>query len=212
MELLEIKDLDKNHQIQFEEIYHEAFPPNEQQPTELIYKRIKENKEVFLAAYIKEELVAFALLFDLQNTDYFLLDYLAVKNNKRNAGLGGKLMQKVIAYSFGKNKGVLLEVNHPNQRGKRLQNTSRIQFYQKYGARIVENLIYKLPDLERKNNPAHQFLMIISLQNNIDSLSKAEVENLLNQLYVQLYQGVYNTDDLEKMKEGLLETNFLSKI
>jgi len=193
-------------------IYHEAFPPNEQQPSELIYKRIKENKEVFLAAYIKEELVAFALLFDLQNTDYFLLDYLAVKNNKRNAGLGGKLMQKVIAYSFGKNKGVLLEVDHPYQRGKRLQNTSRIQFYQKYGARIVENLIYKLPDLERKNNPAHQFLMIISLQNNIDSLSKAEVENLLNQLYVQLYQGVYDFGVLEEMKNGLLETNFLSKI
>ncbi len=212
MELLEIKDLDNNLQIQFEEIYHEAFPPNEQQPTELIYKRIKENKEVFLAAYIKEELVAFALLFDLQNTDYFLLDYLAVKNNKRNAGLGGKLMQKVIAYSFGKNKGVLLEVDHPYQRGKRLQNTSRIQFYQKYGARIVENLIYKLPDLERKNNPAHQFLMIISLQNNIDSLSKAEVENLLNQLYVQLYQGVYDFGVLEEMKNGLLETNFLSKI
>ncbi|MBK9935482.1 MAG: GNAT family N-acetyltransferase [Cytophagaceae bacterium] len=212
MEIVEINTLDKNLLTQFEEVYTDAFPANERQPLRVILDRINHKKETLLAAFIDVELVAFALLFELQNTEYYLLDYLAIKKDHRSKGLGGEMLKKVLEFSFAKNKSILLEVDHPNNSENELQNTNRIKFYQKYGAKIIDNLIYELPDLEKKNNPTFQFLMIIQKDRTIDKISGKEIKVILEQLYYQLYEGIFDEDKLKKMKTCLHEINPLFTI
>lgn len=212
MEIVEINKLDKNLLTQFEEVYNDAFPANERQPLRVILDRINHKKETLLAAFINVELVAFALLFELQYTEYYLLDYLAIKKDHRRKGLGGEMLNKVKDFSFEKNRKVLMEVDHPGNLGKENQNLNRIRFYQKYGAKIIDNLIYELPDLEKKNNPTFQFLMIIQKDRTIDKISGKEIKVILEQLYYQLYEGIFDEDKLKKMKTGLHEINPLFTI
>ena len=79
---MEITNIEIDQKETLEEvfkIYEASFPANERQTLETLKIRLKENKEVFFAAKLQNELVGIGLLFDLLGSDFLLLDYLAVK-------------------------------------------------------------------------------------------------------------------------------------
>ncbi len=77
-------------------IYEESFPSNERQTKETIEQRIKENIYQMFIGYLKNSVVFMALLLNLKDSDFVLLDYMVTKEEFRNRGIGTKFLKKIM--------------------------------------------------------------------------------------------------------------------
>ena len=80
-----------------------------------------------------EKIVGYA--FFVRNGKYFLLDYFAIKEDRRNEGLGSIFLKQLTA-CMEKEKSVIVEVEDPNQANSFAEKTlrnRRLQFYLRNG-------------------------------------------------------------------------------
>lgn len=121
----------------------------------------------------KDAVMGFLAYWDLSNCVF--IEHLAVDENSRGKGIGGKLVDQIFKES---KKAIFFEVEPPVDEISR----RRVKFYEKKGAHL-NGFYYEQPAL-RENEKA-QHLMIMSYPNPIDGDS-------FNKYKEEIYKHVYN--------------------
>lgn len=101
-EALEEKQLEK-----LRELYEQAFPASEKKPFSLILQKRAEGSVEILA--IEDEEQEFqGLIITMRYRDMVLVDYFAIAEERRNSGIGSKVLQLLL--SRYKGKRIFLEI------------------------------------------------------------------------------------------------------
>ena len=154
--------VDGNDFVEAMKIYIEAFPSNERQSIELIKYRIQTGENKLYLAFVDDVVVSIAILWNIENSDFILLDYLAVKDHYRDSHIGSEMMQFISNAARDKNKHLLIDLEHPMYGSNRLEREKRLDFYLKNGAFILKNTPYYLPSLD-DSSATEMLLLIIPL-------------------------------------------------
>jgi len=138
---------------QIEAIYVASFPPAERVPIPVIVNSVMDGALLLYALEEEEDsqIVGFAMLAALNNTGFYILDYLAVAEIARNRGLGARLLDEVAdALRARGAAGIILE-SESEREGAPSEvplRQRRIAFYLRNGYAPLTGLpFYRVPDL-----------------------------------------------------------------
>lgn len=182
-------------------IYQEAFPPSERQPLAKISERIAAGKSQLFVGIMDEEVICMALLWNFSKTDFTLLDYMAVAEKHRNKNFGSKLFHFLVDKVTSNHKFLLFEVENYFSGENREQRKSRINFYLKNGAYLLENVPYMLPSMD--NSSPLEMQLMIAPKCKSALMKKSVLQNIIKRLYQELY---------EKSENDVLLVSVLEKI
>lgn len=114
----------------------EAFPPNERKPLEEIMDLHEAGRYDIHGLFDGGAMLGYATLWmEPSDPAYILLDYLGVTAARRNGGLGGEILRRVVSAYQGRSK-VLMEAEQPVPGGDEAENgirRRRIAFYERSG-------------------------------------------------------------------------------
>lgn len=185
---------DTNHEDFKEamEIYKESFPSNERHAANTIKERVEKGLSRLFVGRMNEKIVFMALFWPLRDTNFVLFDYMAVKENYRNKGIGTEFVKNI--YNTLENKDVcyILEVENPNYGNNKEQRARRVNFYKRLGAKEMKDVKYILPPLSGTTYE-EMILMVLSRHENKKISGK-----LVKKIIIQIYKDLYgrNEDDL----------------
>lgn len=168
------------------QIYLDSFPPSERQPEDIIQERLANQIYQWFVAKVDEKVVAIALLYDLKGTDFILLDYLGTDKKYQGRGIGTELMNHIIKLAIASQKTLVIEVEHPDSDENAEEKRRRVKFYQRIGAKILNNVRYLLPPLSGEL-PTEMLLMVVPEYPG-GKLSGSLVKQLIQQLYLEVYR------------------------
>ena len=190
------------------QIYIDSFPPNERQTVDNICYKLN-NKPYFMNIYQKDNVpVAFSLIYIFKGQKFALFDYMAVKKNYRNMGIGSKLFNYTCEFAFNKledeNSLIFLEVEDPkhgNNLEENILRERRIKLYYGLGAKILENLQYFLPPLSEKK-PTIMIMMAVS-KINLEKIRKEHLVKILKNIYSNIYDRGKDDKFLNQMIKAI---------
>jgi GNAT superfamily N-acetyltransferase len=170
-------------------LYTKDFPLNERKDYHILCSLLeKDQYKLLLLKHPKiNDILGYALIYDLSSLGALWLDYLAINANYRGMGYGTYFFQE-IPNQFGPEiTGMLLEVEIPDQtdRINFYKQKKRIQFYEKRGAKRL-NLKYLFPSAEGEF-PMHLYL---KTNLNLNSLSGFMVKKILSSVFKGLHSDV----------------------
>ena len=131
----------KVRELQVDEIkslYNERltrdFPPDELKPFTMIMSALERDAYICYGALVEESILAYAFFVKCGNDA--LIDYYAVREDMRDAGIGSRFIQELISGPLQGMNCVLLEVEDPDcsqdVRERDIRN-SRLSFYTRNG-------------------------------------------------------------------------------
>lgn len=184
----EVKDTSSTQFLEAVTIYSQSIPATESQTIDTIKERINSGKEKLYIGEKNGEVSLMALLYPLENTQFVLIDYLAVKEAYRKHGVGSEFIKKIYEITDLKNKIFIIEVEDPKTGTAQEQETRqrRVYFYRKNGAKILKHVHYILPPLQG-NSPTDMILLVISQNSRILWLSGEAIKEAIVQIYSELY-------------------------
>lgn len=112
--------------------FREAFLENERKPLDDIFALIEENRYEIWGLFLDNELIGYSTLWKREGIPVVLLDYLGVKKNLRNGGIGSKILKLLQL----KNMTIIVESEMPISGDKKEENDirlRRIEFYKRNG-------------------------------------------------------------------------------
>jgi ribosomal protein S18 acetylase RimI-like enzyme len=129
----------------FRDLYESAFPPEERDDTDKLVEGLLDGSRPCLAARKAGDLAGFAVYSVLGETRIAFLEYLAVRPELRNQGIGAQLLQEFkrrIGERVPSMRGIVFEVDPPDDAtGAEAQlRARRIAFYERNGATLVTEL------------------------------------------------------------------------
>lgn len=168
------------------EIYNIAFPDNEKLPITVLEENIKQKKLKLFIGDENSQVVFMAILCPLLYTDFILLGYVATDENYRGKGIGKNFMEYLALELKQQQKFLLLEVENPLKGDNQETKQRRVNFYQRLGAKTLQNIHYLLPKLSEKKAPE----MILMLYPDYPQswINGSLVKKLIHSLYKDFYQ------------------------
>lgn len=163
----------------FEEIYiimQNSFPIDEYRTKEE-QKRLFEEKEyrVTIERDNLKKAVAFIAFWDLGS--FIFIEHFAVATEKRNSGIGSKLLKKFLDES---DKKIVLEVEKPISELAR----RRIKFYERNGF-VFNDFEYEQPSISKGKSKIPLNVMSFPA-----ALSKKEFSEVKRTLYSKVYKNI----------------------
>jgi len=175
---------------EFYRIYADSISEREQKSREWICEMVRRSDYKVLVMKRNNQVIALSMIFLPDSEAFGLLEYMAVKDDFRNQGLGGELFRRSMKSALtakGRSVPVLLEVDSDREECiDRKLRARRQQFYRRLGCLRLAGLHYILP-LPGKGSLPQMDLMIYPADN-LQSIPKSELERWLE----VIYQGVYN--------------------
>ncbi|MEB3887062.1 GNAT family N-acetyltransferase [Lyngbya sp. CCY1209] len=168
-------------------LYRDTFPPRERIPIPRVKSAVASGRTQLWAGYYQGELALMSIVEPLPISGFLLLGYLATNPQFRNLKLGSRFLQYIIDGAKRESKSLVLEVEHPDFGGDRELKERRIGFYRRFGAKILGDIVYILPPLDGGSQATEMMLMVI-LWGDRNTLSKTTVQQLIRELYVEVYR------------------------
>jgi GNAT superfamily N-acetyltransferase len=163
-------------------LYEEAIPASERKSRAQIASMMREPGYRFLAAFVAERLVGFAIVYRFRGERLSLLEYMAVDPAHRSQGIGGQLFRAALGLSDAETP-LLLEVDSDREPSEdHSQRVKRKRFYNRLGCREIAGLNYILPIGQ---HPPGMNLLVHDPQ--CHDLDRATVLHWLTLLYVEVY-------------------------
>jgi hypothetical protein len=185
-------------------LYTNSFPENERQLDETIFHRLTSAiNEIYVLENSMKEIIGMAMIFPIKETDFTLLDYFAIQENKRDLGYGSMLFQQIKQLVFQQNRKMVLEVEKPLDNNSSNEQIRRIEFYKKNGAILLKNVPYALPSIDGKS-PVEMLLLICVEQSEL--VNRQKIADLIYKLYQQVYQKESNDELLTSLLKNLPKT------
>lgn len=131
-------------------ILTQSIPGEEQLPTHHLAKLLAGDDYRLYAYHSNAEVYACALVYLPAGNDFAWLDYMAVRSDMRDRGIGSKLFQGVVSVARGERlaaEWLLLEVDDDRDDSEEMRQTNRmrIRFYRRVGAQLLSNVPYRFP-------------------------------------------------------------------
>ena len=170
------------------DIYVASIPASERKDHDALARMAQSERYRIHIAELAGQVAAFSIIYRSDHQDFALLEYFATTPALRNQGIGGRLLDHVLA-----NQGdipVLLEVEAPpltDQSGDSMESR-RIGFYRRHGARVVEDFSYVLP-LKTAGTPPPMVILIGAA----DGLTTIP-SGMLRSWLADIYENVYGVD------------------
>jgi ribosomal protein S18 acetylase RimI-like enzyme len=179
-------------------LYTSSFPASERADFDALIASVARGERLLFIATINDDLVGFAMLFPLRDTDTVLLEYFAVASRQRNRGIGGEILQRVVARlrDARAETGIILEVESDAEGdpAERALCARRIAFYERNGARVIETTRdYRVPNLAGAGTLAMK-LMWLPLRDHAPLPANDQLCVYIRAIYLQVYELA--TDDL----------------
>jgi ribosomal protein S18 acetylase RimI-like enzyme len=173
------------------EIYCEALPASEKKTLEQLSYDIQRPGYYFFVAKVRDQVLGFSIYYTSQTREFVLLEYMAIRCDLRNKGIGTRLFWQLIDFVRG-NYGpipILLEVESDREdSADRAIRTRRLSFYIRQGCLRVQGFNYILP-LETKEFPPMMDILIYSDKNDIP---KDRFVSFLRAIYCEVYGASRN--------------------
>ncbi len=189
-------------------IYREAFPPNEKQPEQIICERVEKKKSVLYCLKYNSKIVGITLLWDFKNSKFQLLDYFAIIEEQRKIGMGSFFFKEISNLVNQTGKRLIMEVEHPAYGNNKSERKRRIDFYIKNGSFILNHVPYILPPLDG-TIPTEMFLLIAPGSEG-EVFNRTQIIDLINRIYLELYERDKNDFLLNKFIDKLSEEIILT--
>jgi GNAT superfamily N-acetyltransferase len=166
----------------FLEIYKEALPARERKSAAALRAMCSSPDYSLVLATRAETVVGFFIVY--RGRTMALLEYMAVRNGLRGAGIGAALYGHARAVA-GSVTPMLMEVDSDRElSADRAVRARRKEFYRRCGARLVEGLDYVLP-LPGEGAPARMDLLVDGAVG--DTVAKELVASWLREIYQRVY-------------------------
>lgn len=182
----QIKEINGEYFTQAIEIYDLAFPDNEKLSVTVLKENIKQKKLILLVGEENSQVVFMAILCPLLHTDFILLSYVATDENHRGKGIGKNFMEYLAIELKQKQQFLLLEVENPFIGDNQEIKQRRVNFYQRLGAKTLQNIRYLLPKLSQENAP--EMILMIYPEYLQTWISGSLVKKLIYSIYEHFYQ------------------------
>lgn len=130
----ELRRLTKEERRQvYDEVFREAFPPSELKPLRAIERMIENGEYEMLSLVIDG--VPTGFVCNWLDENWVLIDYLCVRSDCRNGGIGAKLMRKMMA-EYPEDTVFIGEVEAPcGDPAADALRARRLGFYERLGAK-----------------------------------------------------------------------------
>lgn len=194
-------------------IYFDSFPPFERVDYTTMMSDVVVGKRQLTIVTFGGKVIAFAMTLPIPNTEFTLLEYLAVQASMRNRGIGSRLLKWVIELSRTRTdklqtQGIILEVEeygaNSSEEERGIQER-RMQFYFRHGAKRIscaDN--YRIPNLETDVGTIPMTLLVIPFSNNIiQRLSGDVLKACICGIYLYSYGRGVTDATLRKTLEDL---------
>ncbi len=150
----QVRQLAPLHAEQCRAIYLDSFPSYERVDFATVLHSLAHGKRWLFIAQDGENVVGFAVIVPHVAREMHLLEYLAVARVVRGHGIGGQLLGfvKDALRAARTARGLVLEVEDDTEgnAAERILRQRRIAFYERYGARVIENTThYRVPMTDR---------------------------------------------------------------
>jgi GNAT superfamily N-acetyltransferase len=121
--------------LKIEPIYHQAFAENGRK-TKKIFRTLFEKQMCFLhVGFLDSEVAAMALTGKIEHAPVLLIDYLAVREDQRNQGIGQVFMDYIKTWASSKQyDSIIIEIESDSNP----TNLSRFYFWEKCGFTIMD--------------------------------------------------------------------------
>ncbi|MGE5305128.1 MAG: GNAT family N-acetyltransferase [Alphaproteobacteria bacterium] len=171
------------------EVLRNSIPSNEQLSDQRLTHLLGRDDYRMYALLLNGTVVATAILYLPRAEDFVLLDYMAVRAELRNRGLGSALFREVTKTASQERPAasfLFFEVD--DDRGgrdaARSINRRRIEFYRRLGAKLLVNAEYVFPSSSGAGVPMR--LMVFRLRPEIElsqELVGTAVENIFREVH-----------------------------
>lgn len=190
-------------------IYASAFPLSEQKPKEEISNLLHNTEYTFFLMRDGKEIIGFSIFFTPRQSDFHLLEYMAVSPTARNGGLGSFLftqsLQK-LSERFGV-KPLFIEIDSPDDpmQDQRI-NRRREDFYRKNGCTKIESFRYILGLKSDLPPPSMHMMVYYPTQHEISTVF---LRNCIEIIYRDVYGRATTDPAITDMFAHLPETLLL---
>ncbi len=196
------------HAEQFRAIYLDSFPPHERADFSYLIDSMARGSRWFFAGTCDDNLLGFAIIVPYITSNIHLLEYLAVDAHARNAGIGGTLLQSVVAAIHDSQSaiGLLIEVE-PDDEGddtERKLRARRVEFYRRHGARVVDGATnYRVPLADRAGTMRMKLLWL-PIAANADAPRGDKLRECIRGIFVKSYEHATDSLLLQSVLEDLI--------
>jgi len=184
------------------QIYTAALPSSERKSAAVLHAMLERPDYEFLVAKLDSEVVGFAIIVCLSQSNACLLEYMAVEARRRGKGIGAFLFRKAAYSPLVDSRYLILEVE-TNQTGapdSELQIRRR-DFYRRLGCRQVSGLRYLMPPVTADRPPDMSlFVFRRQLPAQID---REDLRDWLQRLYTAVYGRSPADPGIAEMVSGL---------
>lgn len=183
----------------FFDLYHSAFPSCERQKDTEIVLRLNDGRyDAIFVVNDENQLLGFALLFNLNYNNWYFLDYIAIHERFRSQGLGSLLLKEINYFLTAKNFKLILEAEDPAFGIDKAIMFKRIEFYKRNGFKSVLNFLYSMPPL---NGELPTKMILLCLNHMQTHFQKSEIFSLIEIIFSKIYR---QDKDCKLLKEMIL--------
>jgi len=192
---------------EFTDIYQRLaneFPANELKEYKHLQSLLVKKKYKLLLAKVNQELVGYALIYEIGHLSAIWLDYLAIDPKFQNAGYGTLLFNKIMQSNRDGLIGMFIEVEIPEgDEESRKQQLRRINFYERLGARRL-NIPYQLPT----NSGGFPMYLYFRPSSKIQRLPKEQIQAAIAEVFDYIHSDVHNRDVILGQFSTLIEAEY----
>jgi ribosomal protein S18 acetylase RimI-like enzyme len=201
--------LEALHSEQLHAIYLDSFPPHERADFLFLLKSIEAGERWLFTAIQGNDVLGFTIIVPSIARGVHLLEYLAVARDARRRGVGGQLLEHVVAIARDARtaRGMLIEVEHDEEGNtdERVVRQQRIAFYARHGARVVDAAPqYRVPLADRAGTMRMRLLWLPVLTGAAVPRGKA-LRECVTGIFTKSYGLDVNDGLLQNVLAGILE-------
>lgn len=183
-------------------IYKAALPASERKSIDALRAMIERGEYLFLAVDDADTVVGFAIAIAIAGCDAALLEYMAVDEKRRGKGIGQLLFRAIAGWPELHNRFLIAEVDSPAAAGADIATCARRhRFYQRFGAKQLEGLVYVMPMVSTEQPPLMDLL--VYRRDLPGTVAKTQVRAWLEACYAQVYQQPLPDPRIDAMLQEL---------
>lgn len=176
-------------------IYHEALPASERKPDADIAALASRPDYAVDLLQLGGEVAGFLIVYRAQDHAMSLLEYAAVDATRRNAGLGGVLLDRALHLSQGRAMLVEVDTDRDELAADRALRSRRKQFYLRHGCRQIPGIAYIMPVIGQGTPPAMDLLVSTTDA----AIPRAQLRAWLSDIYVHVYGQPADAPAIDQM-------------
>ncbi len=167
-------------------IYYEAFPPEEQQSIESLQGRIVSPQGQFIVAKENGNVIAMAILWDLSNSTFTLLEYFAVQRTHQGSGVGTIFLKHLVRIVSKQKQSLVAELENPSLGINTAQRQQRMKFYIRNEFKQIQGLKSYVPSLN--GTETTEVILMVNTLHKIEYYNRLEMTQMILSIFTELYR------------------------